>query len=45
MRTHRRPFNQQHSLRLDWAILMVESTRGWRHVYWRLVKRWLERGI
>jgi hypothetical protein len=38
-------FDHHRSLQLDWAILMVESTRGWRRLYWRLVKRWLERGI
>lgn len=40
-----RPFNQKRSLRLDWAILMTESTRGWRRAWWRLVKRALELGI
>jgi hypothetical protein len=45
MPTHRRTFDRQRSLRLDWAIMMTESTRGWRRRWWRLVKRWLERGI
>lgn len=42
---HRRAFDARRSRRLDWAILMTESTRGWRRRYWRLVKRWLELGI
>jgi hypothetical protein len=45
MATHRRPFDTKHSLRLDWATLMTESTRGWRRRWWKLVKMWLERGI
>jgi len=45
MATHRRPFATKHSLQLDWANLMVESTRGWRRRWWKLVKRYLERGI
>jgi hypothetical protein len=42
---HRRAFTVRHSQRLDWAILMTESTRGWRRRWWRLVKWFLERGI
>ncbi len=33
------------SRRLDWAILMTESTRGWRCMYWRAVKRFWEMWI
>jgi len=40
-----RPFNQQLSLKLDWAICRMEATRGWRRAWWRLVKRWYEWGI
>lgn len=40
-----RPFNLKHSLSLDWAICRMEATRGWRQWYWRMVKRWLERGL
>lgn len=38
----RRPFNQQRSLQLDWAITRMEATRGWRRGWWRIVKMWLE---
>jgi len=41
----RRPFDQQLSYRLDWVICRMEATRGWRRLWWRLVKRWLELGI
>lgn len=40
-----RPFNLQHSHRLDWAITCMEATRGWRRRFWRMVKWYLERGI
>lgn len=43
--TRQRPYNPQLSARLDWAITRMEATRGWRRIYWRLVKRYLERGI
>lgn len=37
-----KPYNPHLSARLDWAILMAESTRGWRRSYWRAVKRFWE---
>lgn len=40
-----RRFRLTHSQRLDWAILMVDATRGWRRWCWRLVKWYLERGV
>ncbi len=48
MAIHRETFTERErrlSMRLDWAILMVESTRGWRRRWWKLVKRFLEWGI
>lgn len=42
---HRRPFGPKKSQRLDWAIFMTESTRGWRQAWWRVVKWALELGI
>lgn len=41
----RRPFDQQRSYRLDWAVCRMEATRGWRRRWWRMVKRYLEWGI
>jgi hypothetical protein len=35
-------FDPDLSKRLDHAILMCERTHGWRHWYWRFIKRWLE---
>lgn len=40
-----RRFHPTHSQRLDWAILCVEATRGWRRWGWRVVKWWLELGL
>jgi hypothetical protein len=37
---HGSAFDARRSQRLDWAILMTESTHGWRRAYW-----WLEWGI
>lgn len=41
----RRAYSSYRSQQLDWAILMVEATRGWRRLWWRLVKRWRERWV
>jgi hypothetical protein len=43
--TQRRPFDPALSARLDWAVVRMEATRGWRRLFWRLVKRYLERGV
>jgi hypothetical protein len=37
-----KPINYRVSANLDWAICMVEATRGSRRMYWRLVKRFWE---
>ena len=37
-----RRYTPARSLRLDWAITRMEATRGWRRLYWRLVKRYHE---
>lgn len=37
-----KPFNQTRSFRLDWAITRMEATRGWRHMFWRMIKRYHE---
>ena len=41
----RRPFNPKLSQRLDWAIVRMEATRGWRRLVWRVVKWFYELGI
>lgn len=38
----RRPFNPDLSARLDWAIIRMEATRGWRRRFWRVVKWFYE---
>lgn len=40
-----KPFDQRLSLKLDWAIMRLEATRGWRRCWWGLVKRWYEWGM
>lgn len=40
-----KPFNPTLSARLDWAITRSEDTRGLKRIFWRFVKRWLERGL
>lgn len=41
----RRPFNPELSARLDWAIVRMEATRGWRKWIWRAMKFWYELSI
>lgn len=41
----RRPFNPDLSRRLDWAIVRMEATRGWRRLLWRVIKFWYELSI
>jgi hypothetical protein len=38
-------FDAQLSYRLDHIICRLEAARGWRRLYWRLLKRWYERYI
>ncbi len=40
-----RSFDQHYSYRLDWVICRMEATHGWRRLYWRICKIWMERGL